>query len=332
MKQALRHATKLLGDTRNTPSVCLVMPFEPQLNDKASITGRLKNMLAKAEARLLQCYTASKALPVLSGLQQLIARINFYHYKKSIALLATPDTCKLLYLDFPVTETVQAGQYLDIRDVIRARQQEPEYLAMVFAGQACRVFTGTGYNITCIKQNQLPDESAPGFTELFLQHMDQDLGLLLNACPQPVFVLGETEVLEHISRLTSHHDHIVGFIAGTFHKAGEQAFLAALLPELENWEQHTTCILLQRLQKAKKGGHLSFGFREVWKAATHRRGQLLVVEEDGDYPSPLNAQATNLINDAIEKVLDDGGEVEFVAPGVLKEYRGIALIEQHHLH
>ncbi len=332
MKQALRHATKLLGDTGNTPSVCLVMPFEPQLNDKASITGRLKNMLAKAEGRLLQFYPSNKALPVLSGLQQLIARINFYNYKKSIALLATPNTCKLLYLDFPVTETVLAGQHFDIREVIRARQQEPEYLAMVFAGQTCRVFTGSGQRMTCIKQNQLQNEPAPGFTELFLQHMDQDLGLLLNACPQPVFVLGETEVLEHISGLTSHHDHIAGFIPGKFHKASEQEFLAALLPELKNWEQHTTRLLLQRLHKAKKDDHLSFGFREVWNAATHRRGQLLIVEEDGSYPSPLNTQATSLINDAIEKVLDDGGEVEFVAPGVLKEYRGIALIEQHHLH
>ncbi len=78
--------------------------------------------------------------------------------------------------------------------------------------------------------------------------------------------------------------------------------------------------LLQQLDDARKAGKLSIGIKEVWNTATHRRGTLLLVEED----YPFNSE--EVIDDIMEKVLKTGGDVEFVQPGMLAAWQHIVLI------
>ncbi|AXY77932.1 hypothetical protein D3H65_29805 [Paraflavitalea soli] len=89
-------------------------------------------------------------------------------------------------------------------------------------------------------------------------------------------------------------------------------------PEIANSKNDR---LLHQLDNARKAGKLSSGMKEVWNAATHRRATLLLVEED----YPFNSR--EVIEDIMEKVLKTGGDVEFVAPGILLHYQHIALIE-----
>ena len=78
-------------------------------------------------------------------------------------------------------------------------------------------------------------------------------------------------------------------------------------------------MLLQQLNTARAAGKLSCGVKEVWNTATHKKGQLLVVEDA--------YTMKDVIEDIIEKVLKDGGDVEFVAQGTLREFQEIVLIE-----
>lgn len=79
--------------------------------------------------------------------------------------------------------------------------------------------------------------------------------------------------------------------------------------------------LLLQLERARKAGNLSRGIKEVYNTATHRRGVLLIVEED----FPGNSR--EVIEDIMEKVLKTGGDVEFIEPGTLEAYGHIVLIE-----
>jgi stalled ribosome rescue protein Dom34 len=74
------------------------------------------------------------------------------------------------------------------------------------------------------------------------------------------------------------------------------------------------------LHRAHEDGKLCYGLKAVWNTATHRRSRLLVVEE---------TFMGELVDDIIEKVLKDGGDVEFVEQGTLSGYQQIALIEFH---
>ncbi len=87
--------------------------------------------------------------------------------------------------------------------------------------------------------------------------------------------------------------------------------------DLHPWNKHQLRFLLH---KAHEDGKLCYGLKAVWNTATHRKGRLLVVEENF---------MEELVDDIIEKVLKDGGDVEFVAQGTLSGYQQIALIEFH---
>lgn len=87
--------------------------------------------------------------------------------------------------------------------------------------------------------------------------------------------------------------------------------------DLHPWNKHQLRFLLH---KAHEDGKLCCGLKAVWNTATHRKGRLLVVEENF---------MEELVDDIIEKVLKDGGDVEFVEQGVLSGYQQIALIEFH---
>lgn len=79
--------------------------------------------------------------------------------------------------------------------------------------------------------------------------------------------------------------------------------------------------ILVQLEKAGEAGRLSKGIKAVYNTATHRRGTLLIIEEE------LENNCKEVIDDIMEKVLKAGGDVEFVAPGTLLAYGQIALIE-----
>jgi hypothetical protein len=84
---------------------------------------------------------------------------------------------------------------------------------------------------------------------------------------------------------------------------------------------------------------------EVWTAASHKNGHLLIVEKDFMFPAHqghhgdriYKEEASHLkpfyirdaVDDVMEKVLQNGGDVEFVDNGVLKDYGQIALIRYY---
>lgn len=345
MNEVLQYPSKTLQETVHMPSVCLVLPFEPQLHDKNTITSRLKAMLAKAESRLLQLYPTNKALPVLTRIQQLIADINFSNYKKSIALLASPYSSQLFYLDFPVTETVRTGENLDIREVLKAKSKEIQYLVLVLDNHCAKMYKGTATSLSCIKINQEPGDPIGGYNVNFLQKMDQGLNLMLKAYGLPVFVLGQPQTLGQLRQLTTHEDDILAWLSGQFDIANDATILMALRPAINHWNNHKHELLLKKLYKAREEWKLSCGITDVWDTATHRRAQLLVVEENfmspgyreanKEIPYSFTGMAVeqmhlkDQVDDIIEKVLKDGGDVEFVAQGTLSDFQHIALIECH---
>lgn len=345
MEQVLQYPAEFLVETVHNPSVCLVLPFEPQLNDKLTIINRLKNMLSKAEARLLQLYSTNKVLPLLAGIQQMMAGINFSNYKKSMAILASPYGTHLFYLDYPVAETIRAGESIGIREVVKARKSELHYLVLVLGDKYAQTYEGTCDHLTCIKENKETQENSLYEQGHFIKRMDQGLGILLETYALPVFVLGDPEVLSAFRHLTEHGDHIIDYLPGDLDKADTTLLVKALQPALSHWNKHKQWFILQKLHKASQSGKLARGIQNVWQTATHRRGAFLVIEEDlgaglykldgkdASYPFVRPASAPvamrDLVEDAIEKVLRDGGEVEFVERDTLKDFQHIALIEHH---
>ena len=110
--------------------------------------------------------------------------------------------------------------------------------------------------------------------------------------------------------------------------------------QLKNWNSIKEQHLRNWLKNAQDNLQLSTGIDDVWTQANRRHKQLLIVEKDFYCPAFVTAKGETIFNnsnqqndlivkdavdDVIEKVLQNGGDVEFVDE--LKDYNRIALID-----
>ncbi len=100
--------------------------------------------------------------------------------------------------------------------------------------------------------------------------------------------------------------------------------------------------LLLQIEAAKCRGQLAVGIQEVWNAAVEKKGKLLIAEKDILFPAqeakvnhPVMAtgytqnntlQDADVVYETIEKVLEDGGKIEFVENGRLRDYQQVVMI------
>ena len=119
----------------------------------------------------------------------------------------------------------------------------------------------------------------------------------------------------------------------------------AIAPYIADWKKIKQNDILLQLDAARSARKLATGIQEVWREATLRKGRLLVVEKnymcsaghrDAQEVIVLKEQLLttsffikDAVDDIIEKMLESGGDVEFVDEGVLGDYQRIALIKYY---
>jgi hypothetical protein len=90
---------------------------------------------------------------------------------------------------------------------------------------------------------------------------------------------------------------------------------------------------------------LAVGINEAWQASVQNRGRMLIVEKNFFYPAEHGANKEviykmdnssnnnffikDAVDDIIEKVIESGGDVEFVDEGLLNDYQKIVLLEYY---
>ena len=341
------------------PAISIIMPFEPNMFFATELKHRLKFAKDKVQKELVQNYSEETSRMMIQKLNTLINKLNFNSHSKSIAIYLSPVFEKVLYLDFPVEEKIIIDESFEIRDVVYAKKEYQEFLVLLISSEESKVYLGSPNGLKKIKSNKadyrndiaepVANFSDPSYRrevllKKFLHHTDKEFGQLLNAYPLPVFVMGTIKTLGYFKEITKNQKGIVGFIPGNYNSASENELRGVLEFYIADWRKVKEDNLLHRLEKAADERKLSTGIKEVWKQASHHRGQLLVVEknyrcrathgsnEDNMYEGEEPYQKfyiKDAVDDIIEKVLEQGGDVEFVEPGTLKPYQRIALINYY---
>src|SRR5262249_56019628 len=97
---------------------------------------------------------------------------------------------------------------------------------------------------------------------------------------------------------------------------------------------------LVRLGEAVSANRHASGIDQVWRAAYEKRCQMLLVETGFEHPADLAPQSDRLlpysgrgaaslddaVDEVIERVIADGGDVFFYDPGVLDLHQRIAAV------
>lgn len=176
----------------------------------------------------------------------------------------------------------------------------------------------------------------------FLQHIDTDLGRIIRNYELPVFVMGVKKILGHFKKISKHQKAVAGYISGNYDKVSFAKLEKILKEHLEQWRNEKDKTVVEILNIAEGKNKLIKGIKPVWEAAMENIGNRIFVEsnfvfsaqrggtlnliEDLEQPYNKFSYIRDAVDDIIEKVLLNGGDVDFVDSDVLKNYEHIALV------
>jgi len=342
----------ILDAVKHMPSVSIILPFEPKMSAISDLEQRLQAAVDKAEKELMRNYPAEKYRPVTDKLRALAKKLDFTTYKQSVALFVSPLVQKIFYLDIPVEEKIIVDESFEIRDLVYSKRDIHKYLILVLSNNRSQVFLGNTTHFARIAlnkpehleayMNDLPERVA-NFSDTrdrketmmgkFFHYTDMGLGIILNAYALPLFIMGTHRTVGHFRKITHNATRITGCIHGNYDEASEQDIRKAIAPYVADWKKIRQQDVLQRLDTAMSAQKLVTGIRDVLKEANDKKGRLLVVEKN--YMAPVEqgnqgeTAGKDVVDDIIETVLANGGDVEFADEGVLKGYHRIALIKYY---
>lgn len=350
------------GALHYRPAVSIIMPFEPKMISKNELTHSLKLALDEVNQQLRNNYQDDISVLVMGKLKNIVKQLNFNTHKKSVAIYVSPVFEKVLYLDIAVEEKIIIDESFEIRDLVYSKKQMRKYLVLLLSGKECRILLGNTQSLVRIisdspdpvsladqpeKVGNFSDPSARKdiLLEKFLHHIEKSLEIILAAYHLPLFIMGTEKIMGHFKKLTKHGALVIDYIPGNYEEATVDKIRKALEPHIINWKKIRDKDLLNQLQEAADNKRLVYGMKNVWREAVSHKGRLLIVEKNFMYAAehgsaedviykaiePYNkfSYIKDAVDDVIEKVLENGGDVEFVDEDTLADFQHIALVKYY---
>lgn len=346
------------------PSISIILPFDINKSLKTELAHCLKTTTDKIENQLNENYHNEITKLMVSKLKRIITNLDYKSSKKSIAIYISPVFEKILYLDLQVEEKIIIDDSFEIRDLVYSKKLNNKFLVLLLSGKESKLFLANNYSFLKIDLNipetifayinEVPErvanfsdvsERKEILTDKFLHHIDIALDEILINYKLPLFVIGVEKILGHFKSMTKHINNDITYIHGNYIDHTLPELKKLLNPYILRWLDSKQKDLIALLEEAAGKKKLVTGIQAVWKEAINKKGKLLIVEKnymvgaqhsdniDTIYEvSDLNNDFSNIkdaVDDVIEKVLANGGEVEFVAQDALKLYDKIALIKYY---
>lgn len=343
------------------PSVSVILPFKTKINLETELKYAFKIASDKVEQELTDSYPAEMAALVMKKLTEIIRNITVDKSKKGIAIYVSPVFEKVLFLDVAVEEKIIIDESFEIRDLVYSKKQLHKYLVLLLSGKESRTYLGNGGDFVRVIsglpeaieafENDLPERDS-NFSDVsdrketmlykFLHHIDGSLDAVLDEYHLPVFAMGAEKLLGQFKQITKHQKAVAAYIHGNYEESSITQLKELLQPFVGEWKKVKQNELMHKIDEAAGKKKLAVGMKEVWRDAMQNKGQLLIVEKNFMYAAQRGGiedvlydvtGSTNqfsfikdAVDDVLEKVLANGGDVEFVDEGGLEKYKHIVLI------
>jgi len=329
----------LMGRVAAPPAVSILLPLHPVLGARGELQHRVKIALENVRHQLLKTYTSERVGFVMEKLEGLRQQLHGDIRQKSVGLFASALKSRLVFLESTVEERIFIGESFAVRELVADSKQLRNYLILVLTDQECQFYLAGGDRLERLRTgtpadvfayvNEKPERvancsDAAARREIvmdkFLHHIDEELSHILALHPLPVFVLGPERVIGHFKAQTRHLPQIAACVYGSYAEAGEGELRELVRPCLALWQQHNRQMLLSLVKTAVDENKLSTGIDQAQADATRKNGRLLIVE---------NSFNANGLDELIGGVVAQGGDVDFVDDGALREYQRIALVRYY---
>ncbi len=362
MKQNLLSHLAAASETEyNLPSVSIILPFEPKMQSKSELTSALQSVVEKVEQRIFDNFSIDMALLVIQKLKYIIKNLDFSTHKKSIAIYVSPVFEKVLYLSVEVDERVVLDKSFHIQDLIKNKKELHQYLLLQLTEKECRIYVNESGEMQKIffsglenfleytdplyhrlKIKNCDHECVRINIDKFLQRIDNSLDFIMESYHLPLFIIGNENVLDHFKQVTTHVTSVIENIISDYKEADTEALKEIIAPYIADWKKVKQKFLLNALQTAADKNKLASGLIDVLNAVMEHHCRLLLLEENYKYSEIDTSNKEmiytanklynrfsylkNTVDEIIEKILEDGGDVDFVNKKIMEPYNHIALI------
>jgi hypothetical protein len=353
---------KLLYQHEGGKAVTITVPFEKSPFVHNVNEAHVKSAIKKAGDELKKLGEDHKQIS--QNLDTILDQIDFSKPGEGIGIFVSSKIAKFTHYHLPVKERVIISEYFDTHDLIYSIQQIPNYYVLLLSGKHTRLYKGMGEQLQEIEDKNFPMhyteehqfDATPTFMSpgvevsavkemrevQYLRRVDAKLSDYLLQDKLPIVLMGVVQHLSYFTQNTKHAALIAGEVRGNFDHILKDKIETLAFQEIAAYHKSQADKELLAL-KESIGGHLCvYGLRDVYKAATEGKGNILFVEKDFTAPGELNDNSFNLyeaeegtvlektvidvVTAVMEEVIKKGGKVHFVDNGELVDNGRIALL------
>jgi hypothetical protein len=351
----LNSTLKKLKDVQSDCCVTILYETHPHLPDNEKDSLELKNLIKEAESKLMTVCGKEKSALIMDKINDLAADIGHKGALQSIVLFVNENIAE--YVRMPVNisqDKVTVGKTFQIRELLRALHQEPNYYLLVLSRDRARMIEALGnkevMEITdgfpLDNSFKVPDSDASlenGAFSQFFNRVDEQLNKTLLENRLPVFISTEESNFPEFLKISDHKEWIKGFIPGNNEGDKAENIILNAWSAVKKWNDQKNHQRLEELDQAVGAKLFLTDFTEIWRAILEGRGRTLFVKQGYSRPAKLennvvqlvsaeNAQEANvedIIGEMIEKNIDFGGDAVFVDGNELERYDGLVLVTRY---
>ncbi len=342
------------------PSISLLAPTHrtSPANKRDRIV--VKNLVTEAVKRLDGEFKKREVAKVVQNLTKLVDRLDWEQSLDGLAIFASKDGATAVDLPFTVKPRVVIDATFATRDLVFTLNRAVRYRVLVLTEKPTRLYDATTNVLTEYTAKPFPmTHKGPGGASRlpggqginrsavrdeshrqFFRQVDDALAEIQKDDRLPLVVVGVDRYLAFFHEVTQDPDAIIGVVEGSYDNPNAAALGKLVWPVFKSGSTLRRTKALVRLKEAVSINRHASGIIQVWRAAFEKRVQILLVETDYSYPANLSPDGSLLIpydgkgpkafddavDEVIEKVLADGGEVFFYEPGVLDLHQKIGAV------
>jgi hypothetical protein len=355
-----RTELKRLQGQRDYPSLSLLAPTHRTAPAKKKDRIVVKNLAAEGLDRLQGEFRKRDVAGLVQNLNRLVDRVDWEHGLEGLALFVSRDVAKAVQLPFRPRARVVIDETFATRDLVYTLNRAPRYRVLVLTEKPTRLFDATTNVLTEYTDKPFPMvhtgpggasrlPGGPGINRSavrdeahrqFFRRVDDALAAIQKEDHVPVVVVGVERYLAFYQEVSKDPDAIVGVVAGSHDDPNPAALGRLVWPVFKSGATLRRTRALARLHEAVSANRHASGIDQVWRAAFEKRCQILLVETGFEHPADLSPQGDRLlaytgrgaaalddaVDEVIERVIADGGDVFLYDPGVLDLHQRIAAV------
>ena len=355
-----RSELKQLQGRRDYPSLSLLAPTHRTHPASRKDPIVVKNLVTEGLDRLHGEFKKRDVAGLVQNLSRLVARVDWKHTLDGLALFASRDVATTVQLPFRPRARVVIDETFATRDLVHALNRAPRYRVLVLTEKPTRLFDAWTNVLTehTAKPFPMVHTGPGGATRLpggkginrsaerdeahrqFFRRVDDALAAVQKDDHLHMVLVGVDRHIAFYQEVTKDPDAIVGVVAGSYDAPNPAELGRLVWPVFKSGATLRRTRALARLNEAVSANRHASGIDQVWRAGFEKRCQILLVETGFEHPADLSPEGDRLlaysgrgpaalddaVDEVIERVIADGGEVFFYDPGVLELHQRIAAV------